>query len=390
VTPPQHQRALSAAGPGSDLRRLRELVADLDAVVWEFDAGSAAFTFVSEGAAEILGHPPEAFVDEPSFWADHVHPEDREEAVKAFRSGIESGLPHDIEYRFLKPDDEVVWVRDIGHAVTDDDGHTVALRGLMVDVTLRTLAEERALSVEREQAESLRALDDVKNTFLQAVSHDLRTPLAAILGLAITLERQEELDPAQARVLAGRIATNASKLDRMVTDLLDLDRLSRGIVEPKLARTDLGDLVRRVIEDSDVGSTRRVEVEIHQIEATVDGAKVERILDNLLTNAARHTPIGSRIWVRLTPEARGALLCVEDDGPGVPPGERASVFEPFRQGSDTPELTPGVGIGLTLVARFAEMHGGRAWVQEREGGGASFRVWFPLNGPEAPAAGPED
>jgi signal transduction histidine kinase len=108
-----------------------------------------------------------------------------------------------------------------------------------------------------------------------------------------------------------------------------------------------------------------------------DAAKIERIFENLLSNAARHTPAGSKVWIRVGPEAGGALLVVEDDGPGVPLEHREGIFQPFGQGAGAPEHSPGVGIGLAVVSRFAELHGGRAWVEEREGGGASFKVFLP-------------
>jgi signal transduction histidine kinase len=114
------------------------------------------------------------------------------------------------------------------------------------------------------------------------------------------------------------------------------------------------------------------------VTVSLDPAKVERIIENLLANAARHTPEGTPVWVRVEqPPGGGVLLAVEDAGTGVPAELRDSVFEPFRQGPDTPTHAPGVGIGLTLVARFAELHGGRAWVEERPGGGSSFRVLIP-------------
>jgi signal transduction histidine kinase len=116
-------------------------------------------------------------------------------------------------------------------------------------------------------------------------------------------------------------------------------------------------------------------VATERLTAAVDAAKVERILENLLYNAYKHTPPGSRVWVRLAAEGEGALLAVEDEGPGIPPAFRESIFEPFQRGEATD--ASGTGIGLSLVARFAELHGGRAWVEERAGGGASFRVFLP-------------
>jgi signal transduction histidine kinase len=94
-------------------------------------------------------------------------------------------------------------------------------------------------------------------------------------------------------------------------------------------------------------------------------------------NAIRHTPADVTVWVRVTSEDGGALLAVEDDGPGVPAELRDAIFEPFRQGPTASPHSPGTGIGLSLVAMFTDLHGGRAWVEERPGGGASFRVSFP-------------
>jgi signal transduction histidine kinase len=110
----------------------------------------------------------------------------------------------------------------------------------------------------------------------------------------------------------------------------------------------------------------------------IDQAKTERILENLLSNSVRHTPQEARIWVRARPQDDGVLFVVEDDGPGVPPELREAIFEPFRQAPGSSSVhSPGVGIGLSLVRRFAQLHGGNAWAEEREGGGASFHVFLP-------------
>src|SRR5205823_3939606 len=175
------------------------------------------------------------------------------------------------------------------------------------------------------------ALDDMKNTFLQAVSHDLRTPLAAILGLAITLERGDvHLEESDAQDLARRIADNARKLDRLVTNLLDMDRLARGIVTPKLQPTDVGSLVRRLLAESELIGGSRVHMDLQPVTIAVDGAKVERIVENLLANTVRHTSANAQIWVAVRPHESGVLIVVEDDGAGVAPDLREAIFEPFQ------------------------------------------------------------
>ncbi len=240
----------------------------------------------------------------------------------------------------------------------------------------------RALDVERDAAHRLRALDEMKNTFLQAVSHDLRTPLAAILGLAVTLERGDvQLEAGDARDLAGRIAENARKLERLVIDLLDMDRLARGIVSPKLERVDVGEVVRRVVIESEQIERSHMTMDLQPVVIPVDASKIERIVENLLANTARHTPSHAHVWVSVHHHEQGALIKVEDSGVGVPVELRESLFEPFRQGPDAPQHSPGVGVGLTLVRRFAELHGGRAWIEDREGGGASFQVFLPGSPP---------
>jgi two-component system, OmpR family, sensor kinase len=126
-----------------------------------------------------------------------------------------------------------------------------------------------------------------------------------------------------------------------------------------------------------------VSVDGADVVVDVDAPKVERIVDNLLRNAGKHTPAGTPIRVAVSAEDGGAVLSVEDEGPGVPPELRRRVFEPFAQGQSVREVaSPGTGIGLALVSKLAEIHGGRAWVEDPPTGGARFVVTLP--GPGVP------
>jgi two-component system, OmpR family, sensor histidine kinase KdpD len=325
---------------------------------------------------------------QPGFWKTLVHPEDRDWVLAENERCERTGQPWHVEYRVLARDGRVVWLRDHAVLVRGEPGEPDYWQGYYIDITEQKQAEEalrqalererQALELEREAARELRALDEMKNTFLDAVSHELRTPLATVIGIGLTLQRAGSSLPEEDTVdLVDRLVANAGKLDRLLADLLDLDRLSKGIVTPQRSRTDVAALVGRVAQEWRQRSGRRVEVMAEPVVAWVDSAKVERVVENLLANAARHTSPDTQVWVKVARRGEGVLLAVEDAGGGVPRELRATLFEPFRQGPGTSAHAPGVGIGLSLVARFAELHGGRAWVQDRPGGGASFRVLFP-------------
>jgi len=379
--------ALGSARRFHELERFHELVESLDAIFWEADPATLEFSFLSRRAELAFGRPEDGG-PQLTTWGSHIHPEDREPSRIQLRAAIEDGGNHQLEYRALGPEGEAIWLRDLVHVVHDARG-TPVLRGLIVDITERKRAEQalrrserkysEAFRREREATQRLRALDDMKNTFLEAVSHDLRTPLTSILGSALTLEQAgTSIAQEDAVDLLRRIAANARKLERLLSDLLDLDRLQRGIISPQRRPTDIAELVAQAVQESDLLGGRSVVVDVPEpLVANLDAAKVERIIENLLANAARHTPPGSRVWVSARREDAGVLLAVEDEGAGVPLELREAVFEPFRQGPGPSEHSPGVGVGLSLVARFAELHGGAAWVEDRPGGGASFRVYLP-------------
>jgi PAS domain S-box-containing protein len=360
--------------------RYRTVFEELPALIYTEDhVIGGSWLYESRGVEDLVGYTPEES-GQPGFWKKILHPDDRERVLAEDRRVELTGDPWRIEYRSIAKDGHVVWLRDHAVLVHGGPGEPSFWHGFVIDITEQKLAEQamrEALEREQQATRQLRALDEAKNIFLSAVSHELRTPLAAIVGIALTLQRtRTSLAEDDGADLVDRLAANAGKLDRLLSDLLDLDRLNRGIVTPRLHPTDLAALVARIgTEWQDTG--RPLELALEPVVAQVDPAKVERIVENLLANAARHTPPDTPVWVRVARHDQGVLIAVEDAGVGIPPQLRAALFEPFRQGPEAPPHAPGVGIGLTLVARFAELHGGRAWVEERPGGGSSFRVLLP-------------
>lgn len=256
---------------------------------------------------------------------------------------------------------------------------------LVVTGLLSTLREaleaQRAVARhEHAAAEQQVALNEFKNTLLHAVSHDLKGPLTAVIGSAQILDRAEQLSltPEQRTELLRAISVSARKMNRLITDLLDLERVDRGMAEPDREPTDVGAVARRVVAEADFLYQHPALVEADPFLLMLDAGKVERIVENLLVNAAKHTTEGTPVMVRVEPSDGGVLLSVEDEGPGIPDETKAVMFEAFRQGDQARASGSGAGIGLSLVRAFAELHGGRVWVEDRsDRPGTAFRVLLP-------------
>ncbi len=245
----------------------------------------------------------------------------------------------------------------------------------------------RQLDDERGAALRLREADELKNTFLAAVSHELRTPLTSILGFAVTMMDRPELDAGQRERMLRTIVEEAEHLEDILANLLDLDRLTRGKATLVPVDVDPAVIVRDAVSHVQRRSGRPVHVDVATgLRVSVDVAKVERIVENLVGNAVKYTPSDADVSVHLLADARGIVIRVDDGGPGISQDLRESIFEPFRRGADLG--VPGTGIGLSLVDRFSRMHGGRAWVEERPGGGCRFQVYLPSSPPGVAAVSP--
>jgi signal transduction histidine kinase len=177
--------------------------------------------------------------------------------------------------------------------------------------------------------------------------------------------------------MTSALVAQARRLEHLLSDLLDVDRLRHGLVHVTLEPTDVTSLVERTVAAVETLEGNRISLSADEIVAEVDAAKLERIVDNLVTNAVKHTPSGTDVFVSVSAGSGRLLLRVDDSGHGVPDELKQQIFEPFVRVNGTGGA-PGTGIGLALVAQFASLQGGKAWVEDRPGGGASFRVSLPL------------
>jgi K+-sensing histidine kinase KdpD len=223
--------------------------------------------------------------------------------------------------------------------------------------------------------DTLRRLEAQRMALLRAVSHDLRTPLAAIRAAASELQDPSLYDAPGRRRLAETVGEEAERLYRLVADLLSLARIQGGGLRPRPRAVDLVELARlcterlgRVLDGTEV----RVRADADVPAVLVDHTLFEQVVTNLLENAARHSPPGQPIDVEVAAAGRVVELVVRDHGPGVPAAEQDAVFEPFRSGGGGT-----TGVGLAICKAVVEAHGGTITVRDSPGGGAAFTVTIP-------------
>lgn len=255
----------------------------------------------------------------------------------------------------------------------------------------RVLAGLIVLGQEREQrlaneveAEALRRSNELTTALLRTVSHDFRSPLTAISTAAEGL-RFAELDGDE-RELVDTIAEQSGRLSRLVTNLLDLSRLESGAAVPAAEWVDVRDLIDAAV--ADVRATAEVQTQVEHTPGLplvrVDAAQLQRVLVNLVENAARYSPPGDP--VRITAGARGGRVTVSvaDHGPGVPESDRAHIFRPFYRGPGGGE--PGSGLGLAIARGLATANGATLTLEPPDGSGATLTVSIPA--PPAPEGRP--
>jgi two-component system sensor histidine kinase KdpD len=249
------------------------------------------------------------------------------------------------------------------------------------------LVRQRELTEEASRAEAIAKADDLRRSLLSAVSHDLRTPLAAAKA-AVSSLRSDDVDfsPEDTAELLATVEESIDGLTTLVGNLLDSSRLAAGVVKPSVNRVYVEEAVQRALLAISRGSTAagraaldRVKIEVGDAVVSADPGLLERVLVNLIDNALRYSAGG---WVRVNAGQVGerVLINVVDEGPGVARGTEESMFEPFQRLGDS-DNTTGVGLGLSVARGFAQAMGGTISVTDTPGGGLTVVVELPAGGP---------
>jgi PAS domain S-box-containing protein len=316
-------------------------------------------------------------------WAELVHRDDRERAGKLWRHSLATGAPYEIEYRVrYHPTGEYRWCLCRALPVHDADGRLIRWLGTVTDV------HEQRLT-----ADELRRASEKKDEFLAMLAHELRNPLAPIKAAAHLLKLTGADHPRMGQA-ASIIERQVGHMTELVDDLLDVSRVTRGLVELEMQTIDMKTVVSSAVEQvKPVIEARAHALHVHvgaeHAAVRGDHTRLVQVLVNLLTNAAKYTPQGGSIDVGVHVEEDTVRVAVADNGSGIEPALLPCVFDIFTQGVRTPDRSQGgLGIGLALVKSLVALHGGQVRARsEGPGRGSVFDVTLPLLAHAQPAPG---
>lgn len=353
--------------------RFRQLTDNVEDVFWMFSAPDAVLAYVSPAYATIWGRSCDSLRRNHASWLDCVHVDDR--ARLAGRWAALATQPYyDDEFRVVLAGGATRWVRDRLFAVRNARGEVYRVARVTSDISAR-----------KEMEALLRAADANKNQFLATLAHELRNPLSPIRNAAALLGVGGELPgprQAQAREV---ILRQVEHLAHLVDDLLDVARISEGKIVLRREEVNLGAVIEQAIETAGpLIAARSHRLEVQQAGCQVwiagDSVRLAQSMGNLLHNAAKFTPVGGQIRLVVALDGEHVHIAVIDNGIGIAADNLSRIFGMFAQAAVPPDRAPeGLGIGLSLVSRLLEMHGGSLRAESPGiGMGSTFTVELPV------------
>jgi signal transduction histidine kinase len=277
-------------------------------------------------------------------------------------------------------------------AFTDEEIELVSLLGRLAATALQNI---RAYEAERQTVDELRRLSELRADFVSLVSHELRGPMAAVIGAARTLQaRWRQLTVAQRESFLALIADETNRLAALIADVLDTSRIEAGTFSYSFTDVDLGRLVEDAVATASVGQEDvRVRAAVTRPLPPIRGdrERLRQVLMNLIDNAVKYSPEGEEVEVSAQPANGSVRISVSDRGPGIPRDQQRLIFEKFGRAEVRGGSKPGTGLGLFIARSIAEAHGGSLVVRSRPDAGATFTLTLPCaTGSPGMAAGDDE
>ena len=297
-------------------------------------------------------------------------------------AGITDG--HSVQVRAATGGGRWLWLQLTATTIPDPTGRPEHVLVMVEDVTTVRDSQDKvaeALESQRAANTNLEKLDRTKTEFLSIVSHEFRTALTGIQGFS-ELIRDGGLEPDEVRAYGGYIFNDADRVNRLIGDMLDLDRMESGKMSIRTSDVDINEVLSEAIARAGSSTTSvefKADLDPRLPVVVGDRDRLIQVVSNLVNNSVKYSPDGGNVTLSSRSEGGFALISVSDTGVGIPPDEISHVFERFRRvRSGAAQSIPGTGLGLTIVKQIVEMHGGKIWVESAVGHGSAFHFTLPL------------
>jgi PAS domain S-box-containing protein len=371
-------RAHQGVRENEERLRMALEVAHIAAWEWHMTAGQMRWSTDPEA---LFGFPAGSFGSELRI-VRVAHPEDTTRIESAIADALSSGS-YEAEYRAVRPDGRIVWLKERGRVFSDGDGDRMV--GITRDITAEhefAQERERLLAREREARDEAERQSSLKDEFLATLSHELRTPMNAILGWLSILESGKQVRDLSS--VLEVIARNAQIQAKLIDDLLDMNRLLSGNAHLDVMAVDMAALLQTTLQGLQPAADAKGVIIVATLDPGVggllgDSRRLQQVLWNLIHNAIKFTPAQGRVEINVRRVDGELEVSVVDTGRGISPSFLPHVFERFRQqDASSTRATFGLGLGLSIAKQLVELHGGTISAHsDGEGCGATFVVRLP-------------
>ncbi len=354
--------------------KFRQIAENIHEVFWMSDLKLTKILYVNSAYEQIWGRSCESLYKNVLSFLDVVHPEDRERVMTNIEKNRAQSI--EIEYRIVRPDNSIRWIFDRSFPIKNSAGEIYRRDGVSQDITERKRVEEVGQFLEKE-----REMSELKLRFFSMASHELRTPLSTILLSAQSLKNSGgRWGEEKTFKNINRIETSAKTMTQLLTDILTLTRAEAGKLEFHPEAVNLTEFCLILIEQVEVSLLVNQRVlfvsEWWGGEAWIDEKLLRSILTNLLSNAIKYSGEGSSIYLTLKREGDLVIFQIRDQGIGILLEDRQFLYDSFHRGENVGNI-PGTGLGLAVVKKCVELHGGSISVESEVGVGSLFTVWLP-------------
>jgi PAS domain S-box-containing protein len=356
--------------------KFRLLAENVSDVFWLRSGNNQQMIYINPAYERVFGKTIKGIYENPNEYLDSIETQDYPHVNASYKKYIDGVEPLDMEYRVVKPDGEIVWIRERSNKIYDVDDSVLYHVGVATDITKLKQAEAALLS----SLDKERELGELKSRFVSMASHEFRTPLATILATTESLSAyRSKMDNDQINTRLKKIGNQVQNLKAIMDDVLDLSKIQEGKIQFNPEYQNIFNFVEEIVEEFRSHKNSKHEIVLDcgnkNFLFNFDKKLMRQVVSNLISNAIKYSPEKKKVYVDLVIEKEKFMLRVSDEGIGIPKKDIDYLFVPFHRASNVGTIS-GTGLGLPITKQAVELHKGIISVESEINVGTTFICTF--------------